>query len=816
MNTPGAEESPVPRPRPDAPKFHAHTDPRSNDPRDREPLFTPQCAALTGGHCEACERLERTHGHLNKVAWWTAKFAEEMFPPGSAEAKAAREWGWVAGLWHDLGKFAPEWQHYLASKADLHSDETSGRMDHSTAGAKHAAARSTYGALLAYAMAGHHAGLADGTKLRERLQKSVPLEAARQAARSLDFPLDAAVSAPPFNCRADSRTHAAFALGFFARMIFSSLVDADYLATEAFMDPERAASRPNWPEDALARMKSALSACLKEKERGAADNAVNRQRRLVREACLAAAEQPPGVFSLTVPTGGGKTLSSLAFALEHARRHGLRRVIYVIPYTSIIEQNAAEFRAVFATLSQELGGETVLEHHSNLDPDRETVTNRLMAENWDSPLVVTTNVQFFESLFAAKTSRCRKLHRLARSVVIFDEAQSLPVSLLSPCLSALKSLSRDFGASLVLCTATQPALDRRENFPIGFDPAEVREIIPQREALFSALRRTCIVPLGARTDDEIVAHFETQQSASALFIVNLRRHARALFERLHEREGAFHLSAQMCPEHRSEVLAIIRRRLAEKLPVLLVSTRVVEAGVDVSFPLLYRAEGGLDSLAQAAGRCNRHGELRDENGAPTLGRVFSFTAADFPLPPILKDMREAASAAGQLEEKHRDDLLGLAAIEEYFQLHYWQRREQTNGWDQPPGNHPAILSLFELGASTAELFYSLNFASAAEAFRLIDSPMKPVVIPWRKNGEALWARLRSCEIGQRNPTRADFRLAQRLTVQIPISAWEKLHAAGQLHLFVDGALPMLINARLYDDQFGLNTDNTDNLSPLIC
>ncbi len=796
--------------------FYAHTDPKSSNPADWEPLFTPfgdgeeECA---GHSCKKCARLERNHGHLNKVAWWTAKFAEEMFPVQSAEAKAAREWGWVAGLWHDLGKFAPTWQTYLAAKADAHNDEVTGRMDHSTAGAIHAASRLPYGPLLAYAIAGHHAGLGDGPRLRERLAKLVHLDEVRSAARDLRLPLEAALPPPPVKRRA-SPAENAFALAAFARMIFSALVDADFLATEAFMDPSRAASRPFWPDETLARMEASLGACLKRKEREAGDDSVNRQRRAVREACHSAAEETPGMFSLTVPTGGGKTLSSLVFALRHARRHALRRVIYVIPYTSIIEQNAAEFRAVFAALSAEMGGEVVLEHHSNLDPDRETIGNRLTAENWDVPLIVTTNVQFFESLFAAKTSRCRKLHRIARSVVIFDEAQSLPVSLLAPCLAAMQGLSRDFGTTLVLCTATQPALGQRDNFPIGFADAEVREIIPGREALFSALARTRIESLGARTDAELATHFEGQRSSSALFIVNLRRHARALFETFSDRPGAHHLSAQMCAEHRSAVLATVRRRLAAREPVLLVSTRVVEAGVDVSFPLLYRAEGGLDSLAQAAGRCNRHGELRDAEGRPALGRVFSFSARDFPLPPVLKDMREAASAAGQLEEKHRAVPLSLAAIEEYFQLHYWQRREQTNGWDQPPGNLPAILSQFNLGTTADGLFLSLNFAAVAEAFRLIDSPMKPVVIPWGEKGESLWQRLRSSEMGQRSPTHADFRLAQRLTVQIPLGAWDQLHAAGQLYLFADGALPMLINARLYDDQFGLDFDL--NPTPLVC
>jgi CRISPR-associated helicase Cas3/CRISPR-associated endonuclease Cas3-HD len=789
--------------------FYAHSDPAHPDPAEAsrywEPLFSPECPALSGQHCAACETLERMHGHLNKVAWWTAKFAAEIYPDGS-DREAARRWGHLAGLWHDLGKFSERWQAYLRTKADIHSDEVIGRMDHSTAGANYAASRSVYGQLMAYAIAGHHAGLADGTRLRARLTQYSTLAEVISPARAAGLPLDLEIPAPPFQKRTTPKENA-FGFGSFVRLLFSCLVDADFLATESFMEPTRGAQRPLWPADLLSKMNAVLHRHIDKKQASAPDTLVNRQRKLVREACLEKAALPPGFFSLTVPTGGGKTLASLSFALEHALKHGLRQIVYVIPFTSIIEQNAGEFRSVFEELAKELDRDVVVEHHSNLDPDRETTANRLGAENWDAPLVVTTSVQFFESLYAARTSRCRKLHRLARAVVIFDEAQALPVSLLAPCLATMKSLVRDFGSTLVLCTATQPALKHRKNFEIGLDADEVREIITDPRELFLSLRRTRVEPLGTMPDEALVTHFQAQQADTALFIVNLRRHARALFERLSHLPGTFHLSAQMCPEHRSRVLEEIRKRLDENLPVVLVATRVIEAGVDISFPLVYRAEGGLDSLAQAAGRCNRNGEMRDDTGTPALGRVFAFRSADFPLPPVLKDMQEAASAAGQLEERHRADLLGLAAIEEYFQLHYWQRREQTNGWDQPPGNAPSILSNFELGSSGAELFYSLGFASAAEAFRLIDSPTKPVIIPWGEKGETLWTRLRSGEIGGWAPSRADYRVAQRLTVQIPIGSWEKLNQQGQFHLFAEGALPMLINARLYDERIGLDTDN---------
>ena len=347
--------------------------------------------------------------------------------------------------------------------------------------------------LMAYAIAGHHAGLPDGqsrdgsaSSLESRLTKKVePWSAAAITSRPDRVP-------PP--CLAVGFPEREHQVAFFTRMIFSCLVDADFLATESFMSPGAAAQRPAWPEDVLERMQEALARRLAKFPEPKTE--VNRQRRRVLEACLRAAEESSGLFTLTVPTGGGKTLSSLAFALRHAIKNGLRRVIYVIPFTSIIEQNADRFREAFSELERNLGFSPVLEHHSNLRPKHATELNRLTAENWDAPLVVTTSVQFFESLFAARTSRCRKLHHLARSVIILDEAQALPVTLLSPCLSALRLLMKDYGASIVLCTATQPALTHRDGFKIGLTNAA--EIVDDVPALFTTLQRTRITVLGKR------------------------------------------------------------------------------------------------------------------------------------------------------------------------------------------------------------------------------------------------------------------------------------------------------------------------------
>jgi CRISPR-associated endonuclease/helicase Cas3 len=397
--------------------------------------------------------------HLKNVAEKARTFAD---------AFGAGEWGYLAGLWHDVGKYSNEFQNYLRVKNDIDAsiETTPGRgVDHSSAGAHHAARiLPILGHILAYAVAGHHSGLLNGRDTgacqEARLNKTVsPWE------HGLQFlPAFTELELPTFLRNSLSKKHA-FPVAFFIRMIFSCLVDADFLDTEAFMNPQQASLRRNWPDKVLEQMDNALTEFVRQFNQK--DTLVNHQRALVREACLKAAEEDPGLFSLTVPTGGGKTLSSLAFALRHAIKHGMRRIIYVIPLTSIIEQNADVFREALRSISDKLRRDVVLEHHSNLDPEKETTINRLAAENWDAPLIVTTSVQFYESLFANKTSRCRKLHRLGRSVIILDEAQTLPVDYLKPCLGALQELTANYGASIVICTATQPAIEKREGFDIG-------------------------------------------------------------------------------------------------------------------------------------------------------------------------------------------------------------------------------------------------------------------------------------------------------------------------------------------------------------
>ncbi|MFD2837537.1 CRISPR-associated endonuclease Cas3'' [Azotobacter vinelandii] len=502
----------------------------------------------------------------------------------------------IAGLLHDLGKYTDEFQRRISG--DLI------RVDHATRGAMLAVERyGALGRLLAYGIAGHHSGLANGrdpgecSTLEERLKGQSLPALLDQWQNEIQLPAMSELGPLPIK---PVRERQVFQLAFLARMLFSCLVDADFLDTEAYYDrieqrPSRRSARPSLPH-----LQQALNVHLAGFR---ADSPVNRIRADILGHVRQQAVQEPGLFSLTVPTGGGKTLASLAFALDHAIRHGLRRIIYVIPFTSIVEQNAAVFRKALG----EFGEQAVLEHHSafsdNRAQDRQARDKlRLAMENWDAPIIVTTAVQFFESLYADRPSRCRKLHNIAGSVIILDEAQTLPLRLLRPCVTAIDELALNYRCSPVLCTATQPALQAPE-FRGGLQG--VRELAPQPEQLFQRLVRVQVRQVGILSDAALQRQMAEREQV--LCIVNNRRHARALYESIAGSDGARHLTTLMCARHRSQVLAEVRQRLHDGQPCRLVATSLIEAGVDVDFPTVLRAEAGLDSIAQAAGRCNREG-----------------------------------------------------------------------------------------------------------------------------------------------------------------------------------------------------------------
>lgn len=738
-------------------------------------------------HVSEDGRLHRLEDHLIGTAQRAAQMAAEF---------GASEWGYIAGLWHDLGKYSAAFQRYLESSSDkdCHAAESRGSVDHSTAGAQHAAVQmKVVGHLLAYAISGHHAGLLDsigeGACLDRRLRKEVePWKTGSYVPPEHPLPQLPRFLRQVLARRADDSRFVAFSFALFTRMLFSCLVDADFLDTEEFMDPARGASRQVWPEGILSRMGASLDSFVAT-EFAVSSTDVDRWRREVRESCLSAASSPPGLFSLTVPTGGGKTLGALAFGLRHAAQHGLARIVYVAPFTSIIEQNAKVFRRVFAPIVEEGLPDVVLEHHSDADVEKETLTARLATENWDAPLVVTTAVQFYESLFANRTKRCRKLHNLARSVIILDEAQELPVDYLHPCLMAIRELASHYSATVVLCTATQPAVHRRVDFPIGLDG--VREIVPDPPGLYRALRRVKIDDMGLLTDLELASRLASLPQV--LCIVNTRRQARTLFDLIAEEPGTFHLSASMCPCHRLLALENIRKELKDGRPCRLIATQVVEAGVDIDFPVVFRSMAGLDSIAQAAGRCNRNGRQKEAT-------AFVFRSEHVEQEVFLRDTACAAAqiVGGDGHPPLYADLLSIEALQHYFRLYYWS---QQTRWDK----HKI---LDELGlADRPELPFLFNFASIDSRFRFIDDHEEPVIVGWKEEGAGL---CRSLEWSPFPDVRLLRRL-QRFTVSVPRRTWHR--QLGRAIRLVNDRFPVLCGVDFYYDKHtGLNLER-EELAP---
>lgn len=706
-------------------------------------------------------RIQPFAEHANNVAKLAADFASEF---GSEES--AR----LAGLLHDIGKCSPAGQRRLTENAE--------KVEHAAAGAEVLGSdrnKNPYGALLSYCVAGHHTGLPDGgvpTDTEERATLYAKLR--RQAKRNRDYmPYqdvlpDVPAVVPRFSLE-NTRPKLAFGVVFRTRMLFSCLVDADFLDTEAFMDDAPLRASLGEPLGVLyERLQKTLSSF------GTPKDNVAEKRSEVQRDCLRAAELPRGLFTLTVPTGGGKTLSSLAFALKHALQNGLRRVIYVIPYTSIIDQTAAIFRDA-------LGAENVLEHHHNVDydtsEDQETDPRALASENWDAPVVVTTNVQFFESLYSNRTSRCRKLHNIANSVLIFDEAQMLPRELLLPCVRAIEELVRNHRCTAVLCSATQPALQRY------FDAAlPSREIISAPDALYQALRRVRFSNLGQLADEELIQRI--QQHEQALCIVNTKLQAQALFMGL-TGEGNYHLTTLMTPTHRRQTLAEIRDRLKEHLPCRVISTSLVEAGVDVDFPVVYREEAGLDSAIQAAGRCNREGRRPNDDSFVYL---FQPEAAYLSKrPPSLHLPADVA----QIVQRQFTDISSLAAIQQYFTLLFPLMGDSLD--------KKQIVKRLEAGVAAG---LSIPFAEIARDFRVIESPARTVIIPNDgSESSAMQQILAALRFGARSASL--LRKASLHAVSVYTDQFELLRAAGALEI-LDEELAVLCDTSLYSDGTGLS------------
>ncbi|MCP4383279.1 MAG: CRISPR-associated helicase Cas3' [Hyphomicrobiales bacterium] len=739
--------------------------------------------------------------HLTAVADLAAGFAK----PFGAE-RAAR----LAGLLHDLGKYNPDFQARL-SGANI-------RVDHSTAGAATALALADDGSdfdrmvadLVAYAIAGHHAGLPDRegdsfATLTERLNGFGwgSLEPAWEG----KIKPDATGLMPPLRVlqpgaeasKAElevARARFPFQLAFLGRMIFSCLVDADYKDTEKFYTgiDGRQVDRV-WPllGDRLAQLRDRFDRHMASLQ--GAGKPVDALRGEVLRHVRSGATETPGLFTLTVPTGGGKTLASLGFALDHAAKHGHRRIIYAIPFTSIIDQTAAIFSRV-------LGPHIVLEHHSTIDEERIRLRSRdsdsersgrdklkRAMEDWAAPVVVTTNVQLFESLFAARTSRARKLHNIANSIIILDEAQMLPRPLLLPAVRALHELAENYSCTIVLCTATQPALDARK-FQNGL-PLEDRELAPDPDSLSKQLTRTRLEHKGDMDDAALVEALTPVPQG--LVIVNSRGHALALYRAMAaaDLDGVIHLTTRQYAAHRRKILETVRQRLANGQPCRLIATSLVECGVDLDFPRVWRAEAGLDQIAQAAGRCNREGSRPVDDSVVTV-----FKAPDHP-PPA--EIRGLTGDMQRMMDKHAD-LFSPAAIADFFGEVYW--RFGPDGLDKKN-----ILGDFSIGSGQTTFAYR----TVAEKFRMIESGLVPVIVARDDTAREAVKRLGIEKI----PSNALARDLQPFTIQVPPHARARLIDYGHVR-FIEpdkrgDQFAVLVTDELYDPDVGLLWEDAEYL-----
>lgn len=664
--------------------------------------------------------------HLEDVAAKSQEYAAQF---------GAGELGKYAGLWHDLGKYQSKFQDYLEQ---CHAARETG-TDNPPRGVAHA----IHGARLAWEVCpilapiiyGHHAGL-PGIEMRQKfsepeLDKSYA-EVMRRASQDLSH------LKPTIELRSTLKNPPKDALSseLFIRILFSCLVDADYLDTEEHFESDKAKER------GLRVSIRELQSVFEQEQKQFLENLqdrdtpVNRVRNEVYHACVKAAELEPGIFRLCVPTGGGKTRSSLAFALNHSVQHGLDRVIVAVPYTSIIEQTVGVYRKIF-------GDEAVLEHHSAAcavlsDPEdarKFAAQARLATQNWDAPLVVTTTVQLFESLFANRPSRCRKLHNIVGSVIVLDEVQTLPLGLLEPILSVLRELVRRYRVTVVLCTATQPALEGKSRYLEGFESELVRDIV-QRDRAGQHFKDLSRVDYTLPTEAWSWEHLgqNVQSNAQALVVLNTRKDALSVLDVLGTESATFqsletpeiavqealnysevlHLSTLLCGAHRRQVLDTVRNRLKNRQLCLLVSTQVVEAGVDLDFPVVYRALGPFDRIVQAAGRCNREGKMQHK------GRVVIFQPEDGGSPR--GEYRTAVAETQRILQREDLDLNDPTIFAEYFSILYQDELLDKQGI-QP-------------------LRQKSNYPEVAKKFKLIPDDTTPVVIQYDDTVRDLLAKIR--------------------------------------------------------------------------
>lgn len=665
------------------------------------------------------------------------------------------DWGYTCGMLHDIGKYSLAFQDKIKNNSNR-------QVDHSTAGAKACFEKGGMYSFMSYCIAGHHSGLPDygsssdpGNAPTLQGRKKKHIEDCGAYKSEIHIP---EIKTLPFDPKDSPDLD--FSLSVFIRMLYSCLVDADFLDTEYFMKEGRTQRETGEePSVLLEKLKKHVAGWLLNED----TETVNGRRTEILRHCFECGHKERGVFQLTVPTGGGKTIASLAFALQHAVENQMDRVIYVIPYTSIIEQNAEVFREI-------LGEQNVLENHYNVDYEstEELKPMQLASENWDKPVVVTTNVQFFESLFANKSSKCRKLHNIANSVIIFDEAQMLPTDYLKPCIAVMEELAANFGSSIVLCTATQPALS-----PFFQRKMPVTELCPRVEEQFRFFERVTFQNVGTISEDELIE--KLQKEEQALCIVNTKKRAQRLYQKM-KGEGVFHLSTAMYPKHRRRVLDKIRQLVKDGKRCILISTSLVEAGVDLDFCTVYRQLAGVDSMIQAAGRCNREGK---RDAQDSFAYLFQFEEKEYvPGQQLQIDVSKMLLSEGE-------DISSLHGIEKYFEALYHFRGDSLDK-----------KKIFEEFKDKR-----FNFAKAAKEFKLIEENTLTVFISREEEAEELlW------QIKRQGYTKSGMRKAGQYCVQLYENDIEKLLGAGMLRQVPGGIENFyeLVDSGQYSEEMGLD------------
>ena len=703
------------------------------------------------------EREQSIKEHLEGTAERAGEFAEKF---------GKKEWGYCCGMLHDIGKYSEEFQRKI-------QEDTNDRVDHATAGAQVCKERGGYYSILSYCIAGHHAGLPDygntamSSSLCGRWKKRIcDYHAYKDEIKIPKLDTDPIVFSKDRNMD--------FALGTFIRMLYSCLVDADFLDTESFMkNGDTGRNSGESMETLQNRLEKHISEWLKNTD----IDTINGRRTEILKNCIKEGKQKEGIFRLTVPTGGGKTLTSLAFALEHAVKNHKDRIIYVIPYTSIIEQNAQVFREI-------LGEDNVLENHCNVDYEssEEFKPMQLASENWDKPVVVTTNVQFFESLFANKSSKCRKLHNIANSVVILDEAQMLPMDYLKPCTAMLQELVDGYRTSIVLCTATQPTLDAffREN-------ALIKELCPRMEEQFQFFQRVNYQNLGKIRWDDLLEKLKRENNA--LCIVNTKKAAQMIYKEI-DGEGIYHLSTSMYPKHRKRVLKKIRERLKNNEKCIVISTSLVEAGVDLDFARVYRQIAGLDAMIQAAGRCNREGKRKLSD---SMVYIFDLEESY----PVQSQRQQMDVSKGILQDYA--DIADLKAITDYFTRLYHYRGTSLD--------KKKIMDEFQK--------MECNFAKVAKEFRLIEENTRMIFINREPEADELLQELRI-----KGVTRERMWKAGQYCIQVydneksENSFFDKLNGAGMLKPISEEMQDFyeLAAGEQYSEEYGLDFSLEDGMA----